>query len=97
MELEAVELAWMAGVFEGEGSVRITPFQRRWPGYLRMVDVPAPRRPYWRWRIAANVAARMLAELYPYLRTERVRAKAALGLEYQAQKSHARTAAEVPS
>jgi hypothetical protein len=110
-----VELAWAAGMFEGEGSVRINVptkrnlgsllvdmvntdaevvafFDERWPGYLRQVAFEGGhRRDYWRWRCAALVAARFLTDVLPYLRTDRVREKALLGLEFQDQKTAARS------
>lgn len=110
--MNAADLAWAAGMFEGEGSVRINSptrrnlgallcdlpntdrevvafYQNGWPGYMREVTAPTnPRqRPYWRWRVAALVAARFLTDVLPYLRTERVRERALLGLEFQAGKS----------
>jgi hypothetical protein len=106
------ELAWAAGMFEGEGSVRINApsprnlgallcdlpntdeqvvafYQQRWPGYMRQVLTPedGSRRDFWRWRCAARVAAGFLSDVLPYLRTDRVREKALLGLEFQAGKS----------
>lgn len=105
----SLDLAWAAGVFEGEGSVRISKpqprnigalcvdmvntdreivvfFADRWPGYFREVEAKGQRRNFWRWRAGAIVAAAVLEDLMPYLRTERVRRRAALGLEFQAQK-----------
>lgn len=104
------ELAWAAGMFEGEGSVRINIatqrnlgallvdmvntdveivafFQARWPGYMRGVAGRDRCRDFYRWRAAAHVAAAFLNDVLPYLRTMRVREKALLGLDYQAQKS----------
>jgi hypothetical protein len=104
------ELAWAAGMFEGEGSVRVNVptrrnlgallvdiantdaeivafFQARWPGYMRPVRGTGNRRDFYVWRAAALVAARFLNDVLPYLRTARVREKALLGLDFQAQKT----------
>ncbi len=120
--MKPVDLAWAAGVFEGEGSIRINPstkrnngallvdmvntdpemvqfFQTYWPGYMRG---PLSRRgdgnwrDYYRYRSAAWVAARFLTDVLPYLRTERMRGKAELGLAYQAQKSKLSTVNRTP-
>lgn len=113
-----LELAWAAGMFEGEGSVRINKatkrnhgallcdmsntipevcafFAEHWGGTLKHIDAPAPRRAFWRWRVAARAAARFLRDIRPYVRTERYRRRVDLGLEYQEQKrsGHNRTVA----
>lgn len=102
-------MAWLAGVLESEGSIRINtptkrnwgallvdmvntdlelvaPFQEHWPGYLREVPANGNRRAYWRYRCAATVAARLLTDLMPYFRSERMRERALLALRFQAQK-----------
>jgi hypothetical protein len=109
------ELAWAAGLFEGEGSVRISKpasrnlgslivsvvntdrqvldfFQERWPGHMqpaRGLD-PTRQRPAWVWLTAALKAATFLRAIEPFLRTDRVREKAALGLWFQSQKRSGR-------
>lgn len=110
--MDVVDLAWAAGLFEGEGTVRINTatkrnlghlivsvvntdrstvefFQDRWPGTLRGATGlnPLKQRPAWVWTVAARKAAAFLTDIQPYLRSERVRRKAALGLEFQAQKA----------
>jgi hypothetical protein len=110
VNLTPIDLAWVAGLFEGEGSIRInTPtrrnrghlvvdmvntdiecvaiFQDNWPGYMRPVKAKGNRKDYYRYRAAALVAASFLVDVLPHLRTSRVRRKALLGLEFQAQKS----------
>ncbi len=108
-----VELAWAAGILEGEGSIRINSATKRnngalivdvvntdleivalyqawWPGSQRgpIVNVSnSNTRAYYLYRAASRKAARLLADVGPYLRTDRMREKAALGLAYQAQKS----------
>jgi hypothetical protein len=100
----------MAGVFEGEGSVRINvptkrnrghlvvdmvntdadlvkPFAKRWGGYYRFIPAVEQRRGFYRWRCAARVGAKCLADLQPFIRSRRVRRKVALALEFQGQKS----------
>lgn len=112
-------LAWAAGMFEGEGSIRINIatkrstgslmvdmvntdpeviafYQTRWPGHMRWVAGSGNRRDFYRWRIAATVAARFLNDIMPYLRTHRVREKALLALDYQAQKSKLSTVNRSP-
>lgn len=107
--MNALELAWAAGMFEGEGSIRINKptkrnrgallcdmvntapevcafFAERWGGYLKRVEVPPPRKAFWRWRIAAREAARFLRAIQPYLRTDKYRRRAQLALDFQEQK-----------
>src|SRR5579872_6608356 len=111
MKIKSSELAWMAGVFEGEGSIRINgvysnswaclicdlvstdaqmvePFQRYWPGHYKQYvkHRQANRKDFWRWRIAAVRAESFLMTIQPHFRTDRVRRKAALALEFQGQK-----------
>lgn len=102
-----LEMAWAAGLFEGEGSVMIRRpgnrhlgvltvsvvntdtqivafFQERWPGYCKRATGQRPeQRPAWVWLIAARQAAAFLDDITPYLRSDRVRRKAALALEFQ--------------
>lgn len=115
-----IELVWAAGMFEGEGSIRINSatvrnngallvdmvntdeeviafFQDHWPGYMRgPIFVTGNRKPYYRYRRAAWMAADFIVDILPYLRTERVRRKALLGLGYQAQKSVQATVNRTP-
>ena len=107
------DLAWAAGFFEGEGSVRISkPALRNWGSLC--VDIPntdeslvrffgqwggsvhfhpqqGRRRAYWRWRVSSRQAAAFLAEIRPYVRSERVLAKIDHGLAFQAQKQSNRS------
>jgi hypothetical protein len=63
-------------------------FQRRWPAHVRPATGLRPgQRPAWIWVATARHAAAFLAEIQPHLRTERVRRKVRLGLDYQAQKT----------
>lgn len=105
-----VELAWMAGLFEGEGSVRINcrtkrnraflraeivnvdeslvaPFNDRWPGWFRKIEGKGNRRDHWRWVVATVKAAVFLAEIEPFVRSQRMKDRIALALEFQGQKS----------
>ena len=104
------EIIWMAGFFEGEGSVRISkptkrnwgtllcdlvnvqpdvmePFQRRFPGYFREVRADAPRRNFWRWRVASGTAAAFLRAIEPHLRSAIYRERAFTALAFQEQKT----------
>jgi hypothetical protein len=117
--LSVAELAWAAGMFEGEGSIRISThthtnkgllvcdmvnvqpevtafFHERWGGYHRGVRVPAPRRSYWRWRIAARQVLPFLEGIRPHLRTAHYKEKADLALEYQGQKTSRRSINRTP-
>jgi hypothetical protein len=110
VEMSELELAWAAGLFEGEGTISINKahtktlgmlrcmvgntdkeivdfFLQRWGGHWHEVKASGHKRTAWKWSVAAKKAARFIADIAPYLRTTRVKEKAALGLEYQAQKS----------
>lgn len=105
-----IEKAWAAGLFEGEGSVRINKhtkknrgallvdiantdeqlvrfFLVRWGGVITQYAAIEQRRGYWRWRCASTMAARFLTDIAPYIQSDDKRARIALGLEYQSQKS----------
>lgn len=106
-----LELAWAAGLFEGEGTIRINSatkrnlghlavsvvntdrqivdwFQARWPGSVKAATGLRPRqRPAWVWVIAARQAAVFLEAITPYLVRDAVRAKVAIALEFQGQKT----------
>jgi hypothetical protein len=108
--MSELELAWAAGLFEGEGTISINKahtkhlstlrcmvgntdkeivdfFLQRWGGHWHEVMASGNKRTAWKWSVAATKAAKFIADIAPYLRTTRVREKAALGLEFQAQKS----------
>jgi hypothetical protein len=108
--MSELELAWAAGLFEGEGTISINKahtkhlstlrcmvgntdkeivdfFLQRWGGHWHEVKASGNKRTAWKWSVAATKAAKFIADIVPYLRTIRVRKKAALGLEFQAQKS----------
>lgn len=106
------DLHWQAGIFEGEGSVRINtrtvrnagallvevtntdisvvePFRAMWGGTIK-VSTPrdAPRRRVaYRWRAASREAEAFLLAMWPCLRTDKYRARAVVGLDFQRQKS----------
>lgn len=117
--MKETDLAWAAGLFEGEGSIRInTPtrrnlgallcdmvntdqalvgfFQHHWGGYFRRVHAPAPRKSFWRWRIAALDAAAFLRDIRPYLRSPSRIERADLALEFQAHKSRSPRVTRTP-
>lgn len=102
-------LAWMAGVFEGEGSIRINrptrqnlgsllvdlantdrqmvdPFHAMWGGTVTAYVSAGRRRAYFRWRAAAREAESFLLAMWPMFGTEKYRARAVVGLDFQAQK-----------
>lgn len=104
------ELAWAAGLFEGEGSVRISKpalrnwgslcvdipntdlqivefFASRWVGSVKHYGESGRRREYWRWRSSSKNAAAFLADIRPYVQTDRVRERIGHALEFQAQKA----------
>src|SRR5215475_14007114 len=105
-----VELAYAAGMFEGEGSIRINKptrsnkghlictvantdiqillfYQERWPGCLaKKTGIGPNRKEAWVWTCASRKAEAFVKDIFPFLRTERVKTKALLGLEFQAQK-----------
>jgi hypothetical protein len=105
-----LELAWAAGLFEGEGTISINKahtnhlstlrcmvgntdievvqfFLQRWGGHWHEIKASGNKRTAWKWSVAATKAAKFIGDIAPYLRTERVKVKATLGLEFQAQKS----------
>ena len=105
-----LELAWAAGLFEGEGTISINKahtkhlstlrcmvgntdfevvqfFLQRWGGHWHEVKASGNKRTAWKWSIAATKAARFINDIAPYIRTKRVKEKAILGIEFQAQKS----------
>jgi hypothetical protein len=67
-----------------ESAVRF--FGDRWGGTVRFTPMEPPRRGYWRWRCASRQAAAFLHDVLPFMRTEKYRERARLGLAYQAQK-----------
>ena len=107
--MNELELAWAAGFFEGEGSVRISKasyrnygalivsvtntdlstiefLHDRWGGSVHAAASIPPRRAYWRWTCASWLGAIFLEQILPYMRTNKYRVRALLGIEYQAQK-----------
>lgn len=104
------DLAFAAGLMEGEGSVRINKatkrnlghlvcavtntnieildwLQARWPGYMKGASGLRPdQSPAWVWVIAARKAAAFLAEIEPFVITDRMKRRIALAREFQAQK-----------
>jgi len=59
-------------------------FQERWPGWLQPAYGKRPRRqPAWTWTLAAGKAEAFLRAIEPYLRTDRVKDKLRLALEFR--------------
>lgn len=107
-----VELAWAAGIFEGEGTITIgrrgrddtyrliacigntdmqvlAPFHERWGGWLQPFYGKRPGlKPGWMWTLAGPAAAIFIRQIEPYLRTDRVRRKARLGLRFKRHQSN---------
>lgn len=105
------DLAWAAGLFEGEGTVTIAVrnsdatfrvvcivgntdreiiefFHGRWGGWDQRVYGKRPgRKPAWTWTVAGPRAVAFLMDLLPYVRTQRVREKIELALEFRAAQS----------
>lgn len=106
-------LEWLAGVLEGEGTIRINKatrrnlchlvvsivntdremvdaFAERWPSSARSVKLRKKhdgRRQAFVWVASSAIAAEVLNDLAPYLRTARVQRKALLALAFQRQKT----------
>ena len=113
--MNAIDLAWAAGLFEGEGAIKIDRsghnqcrlmaavgmtdlevlsfFHLRWGGSLSAQRVRPECRPQWRWAVVSRMARSFLTDIEPYLRSARVRQKAALALQFQAQKRPGRGSA----
>jgi hypothetical protein len=111
LALDPEELAWAAGVFEGEGTITIGRrgrddtyrlivtlgntdaemvdfFHERWGGWKQPAYGERPgRQPAWYWTVAGPRAEDFLRELAPHVRTQRVRRKVELGLEFRASQS----------
>lgn len=106
-----VELAWVAGCFEGEGSVGIrkpkskgyctlavsvgnTDIQmldlllKFWPVGLKHKKAGENKNAAWAWVLYSKRAAAFLVAVRPFLRTDRVKAKTGLALEFQDSKRH---------
>lgn len=63
-------------------------FHDRWPGWVQPAYGERPgRRPSRSWTVAGPRAEAFVREIGPYLRTERVRRKADLALEFRAAQS----------
>jgi hypothetical protein len=107
IEADLFDLAWAAGLFEGEGCISVRRsskyvvlrcavamtdeeavrfFHERWNGSVHYRDYKASQKPAWAWEVNARLAASFLTDLLPFFRTQRVRRKAELALEFQAQK-----------
>lgn len=113
MDERAIDLAWAAGLLEGEGSIRIAEIakrDKRWRwfilalectmtdrscidelrrlfgGSITMQRKKPPHRDAYRWYVSAQIAGAAIRELIPFLRSERWRGRAALAVEFQAQK-----------
>lgn len=108
-------LGWIAGILEGEGSVRINSVTKKNLGALIVsvtstdrdmlqelrgltgvgrfgnASTRAGRRPAWRWTCASREAAWVLRSVLPFCRVARFRKKAVLALEFQEQKTKARS------
>jgi hypothetical protein len=67
--------------------------QDRWGGRIGAVAVTGNRKPAYRWGLSARQAVPFLEDIWPYIVTDRIRAKVELALEFQRQK-HKPTAAE---
>jgi hypothetical protein len=107
--MDNADLAWSAGLFEGEGSIAIARYRRDDRGAfrlnltLRMTDeqcveafydalgigyvsfigrIP-PWRPVWGWSAGGKAALAALQAMLPYFRSDRVRTKAELAIEFQ--------------
>jgi hypothetical protein len=105
-------LSWVAGLFEGEGTVTISwqrqrrytqlrvmltsvdteviaLLQRRWPGklYSHTPKKSPNAREAVTWCLQARRAASFLAQIEPFVRTGRVRAKVELALQSQAART----------
>lgn len=111
-----LDLAWAAGIMEGEGTIRIARehratgaigvlyvsmsntdtelvgwFHERWPGHVSAQRGPLSQRPgwaqAWRWELKQRRAAAFLEQIGPYVKSQRVRQKLDLALEFQSQKA----------
>jgi hypothetical protein len=115
------QLAWVAGLFEGEGTIRIGKpsgsnlgqlmvslvntdhayialLNEWWPGTVYSEDpaevdlgnvrseVDLGNVRCWRWERSSRKAAAFVADILPYMVSERIRDKALLAVEYQAEK-----------
>lgn len=105
------EAAWVAGLFEGEGTVTIATggrerrytrlviilastdieivdfLQQRWKGNIRSYKPKtANANVAYNWSIANRRAQGFIKQIYPHIRTKRVKAKFDLALEMQSTK-----------
>lgn len=108
-KVPAADLAWAAGLFEGEGTFTIgirrsdetyriiamvgnTDFQiieffrHRWDGYISQRKDAPGRKTAWHWTLIGPRAYAFIRQIRPFLRTDRVLAKADLCIAFRQHK-----------
>lgn len=75
-----------------ESIVRL--FHKTWGGSVTPYISRGRRKAYWRWRCVSKVAEEFLLAMWVVLRTDRVRERCNLALEFQQQKEQTNAASE---